>query len=387
MMLASYFRISAVVLAMAGAVLLAVVMWHASPASAIGTTAVPGTTIVVNTDEDESNTDGDCSLREAIGAANTNVGVDRCAAGSATQRDAIHFSLGQEATITLGSTLPNITDASGLNINGRRAKITVSGDDSVRVFEVGSGAKLTLANLAVADGFSNSGGGLFNNGGTVTVLRSTFSGNSTSNNGGGMSNASGTLTVDRSTFSGNNANFGGGLSNGGTLTVTNSTFSGNSTSTEGGGIYNNAFGSLTVSYSTFSGNSAGTVGGGIYNGSSTANVTLSNTIVANSTSGGNCGGPSPAVTDGGYNIDDATTCGFSSANNSMPSTNPLLAPSLANNGGPTQTIALMNGSPALNAIPKATNGCGTEVTTDQRGVKRPQGNKCDVGAFEKKMRR
>jgi CSLREA domain-containing protein len=364
MTITNYFRAWAVVLAMVATALLAVVllMSHFSPASAIGTTAVPGTTNIVNTDQDESNTDGDCSLREAITAANTNLGVDGCAAGSATQRDAIHFSLGKRATITLGSTLPNITDASGLNINGQRAKITVSGNDSVRVFEVSSGAKLTLANLTVADGkiTDSSGGGLFNQG---------------------------TVRVINSTFSGNNANFGGGLFNGGTLTVTNSTFSGNSTSTEGGGIYNNAFDSLTVSYSTFSGNSAGTVGGGIYNGSFTAHVTLSNTIVANSTSGGNCGGPSPAVTDGGYNIDDATTCGFSAANNSMPSTNPLLAASLANNGGPTQTIALMNGSPAINAIPKATNGCGTEVKTDQRGVKRPQGKKCDIGAFEKKMRR
>ena len=47
----------------------------------------------------------------------------------------------------------------------------------------------------------------------------------------------------------------------------------------------------------------------------------------------------------------------------------------------------MNGSPAINAIPKATNGCGTEVKTDQRGVKRPQGSGCDTGAFEKKVHR
>jgi hypothetical protein len=47
----------------------------------------------------------------------------------------------------------------------------------------------------------------------------------------------------------------------------------------------------------------------------------------------------------------------------------------------------LKGSPAINAIPKATNGCGTEVKTDQRGVSRPQGKKCDIGAFEKKMRR
>jgi hypothetical protein len=64
---------------------------------------------------------------------------------------------------------------------------------------------------------------------------------------------------------------------------------------------------------------------------------------------------------------------------------PLLASSLANNGGPTKTIALLKGSPARNEIPNATNGCGTEITTDQRGVSRPQGRRCDVGAFEKEV--
>jgi hypothetical protein len=107
--------------------------------------------------------------------------------------------------------------------------------------------------------------------------------------------------------------------------------------------------------------------------------------VANSTQGGNCGAFDP-ITDAGYNIEDADTCGFSAANNSKPSTDPKLASSLANNGGPTKTIALLKGSPALNAIPEATNGCGTEITTDQRGVSRPQGKGCDIGAFEKKVR-
>jgi hypothetical protein len=63
---------------------------------------------------------------------------------------------------------------------------------------------------------------------------------------------------------------------------------------------------------------------------------------------------------------------------------------LANNGGPTQTIALLRGSPALNAIPKGQNGCATatdRIATDQRGVKRPQGKKCDIGAYEKKVKR
>jgi hypothetical protein len=252
-----------------------------------------------------------------------------------TQRDAIHFALGDKATITLGSTLPTITDTSGLNINGRRAKITVSGDDFERVFQVNPGAKLTLANLTVADGRSVA--------------------------------------------------FGGGLENFGTVKVFNSTFSGNSVHLDiggGGGIFNDG-GTLTVTNSTFSENRAGN-GGAIFN---SGTATLRNTIVANSPSGGNCANLGTLV-DGGYNIDDGTSCGFSSANNSFPSTNPLLDPNgLANNGGPTKTIKLLEGSPAINAIPQGTNGCGTEVKTDQRGVSRPQGKKCDISAFEKKVRR
>jgi CSLREA domain-containing protein len=117
-------------------------------AQSIGTAAAPGTTIKVNTKADEDNTDGDCSLRQAIEAANTNSGVDGCAAGSATERDAIHFALGKQATITLTSQLPLITDSAGLTINGQKAKSTVSGNDSVPVFVVFPGAKLNLKSRA-----------------------------------------------------------------------------------------------------------------------------------------------------------------------------------------------------------------------------------------------
>jgi CSLREA domain-containing protein len=315
-----------------------VVLFYSSPApaqsnsSSLGSAAVAGTTIKVNTNRDELNTDGDCSLREAIKAASRNKAVDECAAGSSTDRDAIHFALGTQATITLGSTLPAITDPSGLSIEGQQAKIKVSGDDNVGVFQVNAGAKLTLLHLTVADGSGQEGGGILNLGGQVKV--------------------------------------------------SNSTFSGNSTGETGGGIYNS--GTLTVSNSTFSGNSATGAGGGIFINDIVGTTTLKNTIVANNPNGRNCKRLG-RMTDGGYNLEDGNSCGFSAAKNSLPSTNPKLASSLADNGGPTKTIALFTGSPAINAIPQGTNGCGTTITTDQRGVRRPQGNGCDIGAFEKRQ--
>ena len=427
----------AVVLAVVGVV----VVFYSSPApaqsnsSSLGTAAVAGTTIKVNTKADENNTDGDCSLREAIVAANTNKAVDGCAAGSSTKQDAIHFVLGTQAKITLVTALA-IKDPSGLTIDGQQAKITVSGHDAVRVFDVKPGAKLALLHLTVANGNSAVGGGLFNYGGKVKVINSTFSGNSADfaggGHGGGISNSHGsTLTVINSTFSGNSAASGGGIANGSggtTLTVINSTFSGNHARIEGG-VLVNFYGRTKVSNSTFSGNRAfaaagianddtlevsnstfsgnhategggitnafrGTLkvinstfsansGGGIHNQLGT--TTFKNTIVANSTKGPNCSTRHGKIIDGGYNIEDGTSCSFRAANHSLPSTNPKLANSLSNNGGPTATIKLLEGSPAINAIPQATNGCGTQIRTDQRGVKRPQGNRCDIGAFEKRQ--
>jgi hypothetical protein len=107
-------------------------------------------------------------------------------------------------------------------------------------------------------------------------------------------------------------------------------------------------------------------------------VSLKNTIVANSPSGGNCVG---TITNGGYNLDSDGSCGFGTTNHSLSGTmdnplNPQLGP-LANNGGPTKTHALLAGSPAIN---KGVAVAG--ITTDQRGVARPQGAAPDIGAFE-----
>jgi uncharacterized repeat protein (TIGR01451 family) len=109
-------------------------------------------------------------------------------------------------------------------------------------------------------------------------------------------------------------------------------------------------------------------------------LSLENTIVANASSGGNCAYLGGAVSDGGYNLDSATSCDLTSASDKS-SSNPQLG-TLEPNGGQTSTMALASASPAIDAIPPGTNGCRTTVTTDQRGVARPQGSGCDIGAYE-----
>lgn len=223
---------------------------------------------------------------------------------------------------------------------------------------------------------SDSGyGGGINNQGTLTVTNSTFS-NNNAYNGGGIDNLASdyymvTLNVANSTFSFNNAYYGGGIYNGGTVVaVTNSTFSRNGAA-YGGGIYDG--GPLTVTNSTFSAN-YGNYGGSIANGYTIA-ILLQNTILANSLGGvNNCYAAfSGSITADHYNLADDASCGNATHKTSAQI---KLGP-LANNGGATQTFALLPGSAAINAG----NGAVCPAT-DQRGVARPQGAHCDAGAYQ-----
>jgi CSLREA domain-containing protein len=368
-------------------------------------------TLQVTTTDDTVAVDGQCSLREAIQAATTDTAVNECAAGAGA--DTITFAV--SGTITLSSELPSIIGSDSVTIDGSGHSITISGNHANRVFSVGNlgnsatGA-LALTHLTIVDGEAGNGGAVFVIG-SLTVTNSTFSGNDAGSNGGAINDFSGAVTVTNSTFTGNTSGFNGGAffgSSTGSLTVANSTFSGNSTMGTGGGGHGGAIaqsGDATVSNSTFFNNSATVAGGGIslinihnisvinstISGNSApsgggisnnaccglGSVSLISTIVANSASGGNCGG---TITDGGYNLEDGTSCAFTDAN-SLSSTNPLLS-GLQNNGGPTDTMALQTGSPAIDKIPPSTNGCGTTIATDQRGITRPQGTACDVGAYE-----
>jgi cysteine-rich repeat protein/predicted outer membrane repeat protein len=217
---------------------------------------------------------------------------------------------------------------------------------------------------------ARAGGGAIINRDTLVVVNSTFSANS--GVGGGIGNY-GTLTVLDSTFSGNSTTRGGAIYNeGGVVRVNNTTITGNSAADYGGGVANS--GTLTVSNCTFSGNS-GREAGGIWN---TGTLTVTNTILANSTQGGNCGGGF-TITDGGHNLDSDGTCGVG------PVTDPILDPAgLKNNGGPTQTIALLPGSPAINAGDREVCADPPVNGLDQRGYVRPGRGaaNCSIGAYE-----
>ena len=399
--------------------------------------AMPGAaraaTITVNTLGDPG-VSGTCDLRDAIVNANgkDQSGSTNCTGGTGT--DTIVFSI--SGTITLGSTLPAIanTTPESLTIDGSGHAITVDGASSFQIFNVNFSAVLNLQNLTLAHGSATgTSGGTFGGSiqggaidafGSVTITNCTFSDNQATGGAGSMFGgfAQGgaiwggyPLTVINSTFSGNQATGGAGPDGGGSAqggaiydgtpqTITNSTFSDNQATGggtdgvgRGGAVYSYDDSVIVVS-STFSGNhaapGAGSSGGAIYIEGGPGPNSLKSTILAGST-GGNCAGSSGTViTDGGYNISDDGSCGFTMAPSGTSinnSTTLNLDPAgLQENGGPTKTIALEPDSEAVDFIPiasctDASSPTPQPLTTDQRGFPRPDPgnlNFCDAGSFE-----
>lgn len=439
--------------------------------------------ISVNTTQDEFNTDGDCSLREAIRAANADTAVDACPAGSGA--DTISLPPG---TYILSITGPNedlnlsgdLDITAPLTLNGHTAVDTVIDANHLdRVLQVMSGTTVTLANLTLRNGkvldqtIHNNGGGIYNggtltldqvivsgnqasqssdviakqpqgggiynsatliltrtllhnnssshttawtdagqggglynaSGASATVTDTTISGNSAANikpmqqngSGGGIYNDSATLIMERTTIDHNIAGgscpamgYGGGIYNiNGTVTLTNVTLSNNQAPggmSLGGGLYNKgATSNPTLTNVTLYANVAGNLGGNIYNTFGATPIKVRNTIIAHPTGLGydNCAGgvennPATRINDLGHNLEYPTavatsrSCGLNVAD-------PKLLDLALNAPGETQTHALQTGSAALDVI----GACGGAPATDQRGIARPQGTSCDLGAYEK----
>ena len=306
-------------------------------------------------------------------------------------------------TVTLGGTELAIPAAGSVFIDASNLSgpVTISGNNLSRIFSIPATATLAMHSLRVINGLATvgrqEGGGVLNRG-SATIMACTLSGNRAANGGigdggGGIFNG-GLMMLASSTLSGNQAGHntnggasGGGIRNDGTLTIVSSTLSGNSAGNatvdgdgggDGGGILND--GILTLSSSTVAANAAGQGlgtsglngnGGGIRNRSK---MTLQNSIVA-----GNTGLDGPDLSNGG-NVITASGVNILSnvANSDLTAgatvivADPLLAP-LSSRGGPTPTMALLPGSPALNAA-------ASYLRTDQRGF--PLVGTADIGAYE-----
>jgi hypothetical protein len=220
--------------------------------------------------------------------ADSGPGTLRADIAAAQPGDTIVFSpslAGQTITLTSGELVVN----KSLTIQGPGAgQLAISGNQASRVFDVvGATTNVTLSGLTITQGNSGGanggfGGGILDNGATLTVSGCTLSANGLANEGGAICNLNGVLTVSGCTLSGNRATEGGAIDNGsgnsgGSATVTNCTLSGNFASSEGGAIVNGTTGAMTVTGCTLSDNTSQGVGGGIDNWGtlSVTNSTLS----------------------------------------------------------------------------------------------------------------
>jgi CSLREA domain-containing protein len=399
-------------------------------------------TITVTTTDDENNTDGDCSLREAIRAANTDTAVDACPAGSGT--DTVELPAG-----FYNLTLPGPGEEAGLtgdlditqpvNIFGEGISETIINNLNLdRVFDLNTAGAVHISGLTLQNGLAGTqpgggvrsiashltlsdsrltnnrsddqGGGLYVTLGTLTMINSWIDHN-TAANGGGLSLTYSTGIIAESLIEGNitlnlDLNFdgvGGGIAtNGGPLTLRNSTVSNNYAARHGGGIYSTFY--LYLYNVTIANNlahvgaaSTGGDGGGIFFTDAYVpdvkfvarnSLLANNTDLSITTKHPDCSGP---LTSEGYNlIQDTAGCVIEGNLTGLQSNTSALLGPLQDNGGSSRTHALLAGSPAIDAGNPL--GCkeqnGFQLSSDQRGFPRPvDGDKngqalCDIGAFE-----
>ena len=367
------------------------------PESLEGRVLLSGNPTVYTVDLTSANGSGTGSsgdLVYVIGQANSNSNT----AGSLIEFDRSVFSspktISLTGTLTLSETAgPEVIEGPGANL------VTISGGGSVQVVTVNSGVTATISALTISGGSASaSGGGIINNG-TLTLADSTIAGNSASASGGGIANA-GSLSISGSTISGNTVTnqygIGGGVENTGTLSVVNTTIVANGVSGQygvGGGIDDQ--GTLATINATIAGNGVSAGGSGAGINLAKGSAALDNTIVALNTAGSQAsdialGSLTVSISSSSsHNLIGTGGAGgliSGTKGNLVGVANPGLASSLANNGGPTLTLALLQGSPAIDA--GSTSIPGVNVPdTDQRGALRGPsgllaGPTVDIGAYE-----
>ncbi|MBI9044750.1 MAG: hypothetical protein JEZ06_09710 [Anaerolineaceae bacterium] len=307
--------------------------------------------------------------------------------------------------------LPSIVSPITIQGNGATIRRGLNAQKmALRLFHVSIGGSLTINNLALEDGLGmhppdvtlgtlNYGGAIYN-AGHVSISESMLRGNRAALRGGAIYNTdTGSLSIQNTTLDNNSVNInvipgekGGAVFNQGILSIFNSTLSNNLATESGGAIWNTLTGTLSIFNSTLSGNETQFLGG-------SAIMTSGNVVIEFSTIAYNIGGaPSAAIFSAADTLEirnsiiannNSTNCSYpltstlleqnmdsdGSCNGFTITDNPLLD-GLVNNGGLTETHALLAGSPALDA---ATGICPHD---DQRGEPRPQGPACDLGSVE-----
>ncbi|HQU85366.1 MAG TPA: choice-of-anchor Q domain-containing protein [Pyrinomonadaceae bacterium] len=364
------------------------------------TNVAPMTFTVTNT-----NDDGAGSLYQAIQDANDNSGDDTVVFDPAV------FSTPQTIVLTGGEIF--VAGNGSLTINGPGAdKLTISGNNSSRIFSVSG--DLILNDLKIVNGSNAEDGGAISTfGNRLQINRCAFY-NNTADQGGAISAVASELIVNQSTFFGNNSTTVGGailifaVEGSSTTSIVNSTFNQN-TAARGGAIYKGSaiFGGdpleLNLTSVTIAGNTATDTGGGLF--IEEGNVRIINSIVAGNSSNDING----TIISRGYNLIQSTSntvfTGGMPQSTDIIGVNPMLSP-LTNNGGKTDTMALAEGSPAIDKgtssnvqLPplaknqkskNARQNLAPLITTDQRGEMRPSdffnipntGDGADIGAFE-----
>lgn len=313
----------------------------------------------------------DCTLRDAMTAAKFDDPVGGCPAGSGA--DVIELTPGAtytlfevDNTVGFGNTgLPFLTIGT-VTINGHGATIERSrakGTPGFRLFFLAGAASLTLNGLTLTNGLAEVGEGTLRAGGaimsfaTLRLVNCTITANSSPDLGGGIYVADGSFEMVNSTVSGNDAPRGGGvyfdLPSGASASLVNSTITDNSAE-QGAGI--------------------------LYAIRSKSLLTLVNTIVADQRLGDDCSRDFGVLTSLGHNLDSDGTCLADGVGGDR--TGPALLGPLQDNGGPSATHALFPCSPAVDAGDDDVCNSAEVDARDQRGVSRPQGAGCDIGAFE-----
>jgi hypothetical protein len=299
------------------------------------------------------------------------------------------IELSNDITLTCDSGAPFRNSATGIVIEGNGFTLRQTCPDSQVMSSHGTGA-VTFRNLTVTGGDASGAtpGGAILAFGDLTVEHSTITDNHAEFSGGALT-GNGTITVIDSTVSNNTTGGNGGGIAGNNLdsavVVINSTITGNAVTSEGIGGGGIAAADLTLIYSTVVDNSA-TVGANVFI-HQTTNVFRNSfgSVVARPAGGGeNCGFQGGKdVTSSGFNFSDDASCLFAADTDRQDAGDPMLG-ALGANGGPTLTMLPQAGSPLVDAIPveqcQADGAAG--IATDQRGVTRPQGGGCDVGAVE-----